>query len=100
MTAQQGEMPGYSVLPEPELVFAGNKTHRHPLMGLINHGPYGLKFGTPSKVRLALMAPETDLPRLKGLVAELEKKASPREAKNYYPEYPGFNALFRVPIRL
>lgn len=98
MSTQEGELSGYSVLPEPELMFAGNKTHRHPLMGLINHGPYGLKFGTPSKVRLALIAPRADLSRLKNLVAELEKKASPREAKNYYPEYPGFSALFRVPL--
>jgi hypothetical protein len=38
------------------------------------------------------------LRRLKELVTELERKASPREAKNYYPEYPGFNTLFRCPI--
>jgi hypothetical protein len=98
MTVQSPELAGYTTLPEPDLVFANNKTHKHPLLGLIQHGPYGLKFGAPSKLRLALMAPATDLRRLKALVAELEATASPREAKNYYPDYPGFNAVFRIPI--
>jgi len=49
-------------------------------------------------MRLALLAPRGDIPRLKGLAAELERSAQPREAKNYYPEYPGFEKLFRIPI--
>jgi hypothetical protein len=92
------EISGYTTLPEPDLVFASGKTHKHPLLGLINHGPYGLKLGTPNRLRLALMAPATDLRRLKGLVAELEGAVSPREAKNYYPDYRGFNAVFRIPV--
>lgn len=100
MTKLPSEISGYTTLPEPDLVFAGNKTHKHPLLGLINHGPYGLKFGTPTRIRLALMAPKSDLHRLRGLVGELERKAAPREAKNYYPEYPGFNTVFRCPIAL
>jgi hypothetical protein len=92
------EMAGYSMLPEPDLLFADNKTHKHPLLGLIEHGPYGMKFGTPATVRLALMAPKADLPKLKNLVAELERTAKPIEAKNYYPEYPGFRSLFRAPL--
>ena len=80
------------------MVFAGNKTHKHPLLGLINHGPYGLKFGTPNKIRLALMAPKADLRKLRDLVAELDRSATPRDAKNYYPDYPGFAATFRIPI--
>jgi hypothetical protein len=27
------EMAGYTSLPEPDLLFAGNKTHKHPLQG-------------------------------------------------------------------
>ena len=70
MTVPSPELSGYTTLPEPDLVFANNKTHKHPLLGLIQHGPYGLKFGSPSKLRLALMAPVADLLRLKGLVSE------------------------------
>ncbi len=93
-----GEMCGYSKLPEPDLVFAENGTQKHPLIGLINHGPYGLKFGAPARLRLALIAPNRDMPKLKGLVEELKKPAKPKEAKNYYPEYLGFEKVFRIPI--
>jgi len=98
MITNVGELSGYSTLPEPALVFAGNRTSKHPLLGLINHGPYGLKFGAPSSLRLALLAPARDMSKLKGLVDELKKPAQPKEAKNYYPEYPGFEKLFRIPI--
>lgn len=89
---------GYTALPEPNLLFAEGKTGKHPLMGLINHGPYGLKLGNLSNLRVALLAPHKDMSKLTGLVNELKGKAQPKEAKNYYPEYPGFQALFRIPI--
>lgn len=98
MTAQPGELAAYSMIPEPDLMFAGNATHKHPLRGLIDNGPFGLKFGTPGRIRFALMAPKNDLRRLRGLVAELEKSAAPREAKNYYPVYSGFSTVFRIPV--
>lgn len=98
MNGAGSELCGYTTLPEPDLVFAGSKTHKHPLLGLIENGPYGQRFGTPSRLRLAILAPARDLTRLKGLVGELGRRAQPREAKNYYPEYPGFEKLFRIPV--
>ncbi len=98
MIANAGELSGYATLPEPELIFAGGRTSKHPLIGLINYGPYGLKFGTPTKFRLALLAPKTNMGKLTQLVQELKDTAQPREASNYYPEYPGFEALFRIPV--
>ena len=98
MNVAVSELCGYTTLPEPDLVFAGNKTHKHPLLGLINFGPYGQRFGTPSQLRLAILAPARDLTRIKNLVGELERSAQPIEAKNYYPEFPGFEQLFRIPI--
>jgi hypothetical protein len=96
MTA--GELSGYSTLPEPELLFANKKLHKHPLVGLLKHGPYSLQLGTPSRLRPALLAPKADMSRLKNLLKELGRKAAPREAKNYYPEYPGFEQTFRIPV--
>lgn len=32
-------LPAYSIAPEPELIFHGGRTDRHPLRGLIDHGP-------------------------------------------------------------
>ena len=48
MSGSVSELCGYTALPEPDLVFAGGKTHKHPLLGLKAYGPYGLKFGAPS----------------------------------------------------
>jgi hypothetical protein len=97
-SAPSSELSGYTCLPEPELMFGGARKHRHPLLGLVGHGPYGLKFGMPSRLRLALLAPRRDMGRLEGLVRELDTPVKPREAVNYYPEYPGFSQLFRIPI--
>lgn len=92
------EFPGYTSLPEPELMFGNKKKHKHPLMGLIEYGPYSAKLGVPSMLRLALIAPKANVKVLESLAHELTKTATPKEAKNYYPDYPGFEALFRIPV--
>lgn len=96
--SETATLAGYSALPEPELLFANNKKHKHPLLGLIANGPYGLRFGAPSKLRVALLAPTPEMARLKNLVEELNRPASPIEAKNYYPKYDGFEMVFRTPL--
>jgi hypothetical protein len=98
MSPTTSELCGYTTVGEPDLVFAGNRTDKHPLRGLIANGPYSLKFGTPSRVRFALLAPQEGMSKLTRLVEELKKAVQPREAKNYYPTYPGFQKLFRIPI--
>lgn len=98
MTVLASELGGYTNLPEPDLMFSGNMLHKHPLIGLINNGPYGLRLGAPSNLRFALLAPQNDMTKLVGLIKELKCPATPREAKNYYPEYPGFEKVFRIPI--
>lgn len=98
MSAIDSELCGYSCLPEPELIFNGGRTHVHPLAGLVAHGPYGLRFGTLPSIRFALVAPDRELGKLRGLVGELQSRATPVEAKNYYPEYPGLEPLFRIPV--
>jgi hypothetical protein len=94
------ELAGYAAIPEPELLFADNKKHKHPLLGLIAHGPYGLRFNAPSRVRVALLAPRDHIARLSGLVDELNRAANPIEAKNYYPKYEGFEKVFRTRLVL
>jgi hypothetical protein len=98
MTLITSELSGYQTLPEPELLFHGGNTSKHPLIGLMNYGPYGLKFGAPNKLRLALLAPQKYVSKLKNLVKEISNPAQVREAANYYPEYPGFEAVFRIPV--
>lgn len=98
MTGQLSKLAGYTRLPEPELIFHNRSRAKHPLVGLINSGPYGLRFGAPARLRIALVARNSDLARLRSLVDELGRSAKPREALNYYPDYPGFEPLFRIPI--
>lgn len=98
MSAAHPALSGYTTLPEPDLAFFGAEKHKHPLLGLIRYGPYGLRFGAPSRVRLAVLARRTDVPRVNGLIGELETTAEPREAKNYYPAYRGFETAFRTPL--
>ena len=95
--AEEG-LSGYTKLTEPVLLFAENGGHKHPLFGLLKYGPYGLQLGAPTKLRVALVALERDMRKLRDLVEELDRPASPKEAKNYYPEYPGFTQAFRIPI--
>ena len=92
------ELSGYTRLEEPTLLFAEGGRHKHPLLGLLRHGPYGRQSGAPTALRFALVALERDLGKLEGLVEELERRASPREAKNYYPDYPRFADVFRIPV--
>ncbi len=92
------ELPGYLTLPEPDLLFDQGKVDKHPLVGLIANGPYGARLKTLSQLRVALLAPSGELGRLRSLLTELRGAAKPIEAKVYYPEYPGFEAVFRIPI--
>ena len=91
-------LPAYTAIAEPTLAFHNKKTDRHPLRGLIEYGPFSLRFGAPATVRFAIVAPQPDLERVKNLVRELGQSARPKEATNYYPEYPGFEAVFRTPL--
>jgi hypothetical protein len=98
MTNLSSELSGYSRIPEPELHFNTGGLDTHPLSGLIKYGPYSLKLGLPSRVRLAIVARQADIDRVGRLIDELSKPARARQAKNYYPDYPGFQSLLRVPI--
>ncbi len=98
MTQHVSELSGYSMVPEPQLVFANGEFARHPLRGLIEFGPYSKTLGVPARVRVGQLAPKGQLRKLDSILNELTRPATPREAKNYYPVYPGFEPLFRTPI--
>jgi len=98
MTEVARELPGFSKIPEPDLMFAAGGLDKHPLRGLLEHGPFGLKYGTPATVRFALIGPTAQLRQLRSVVAELTKGAKTREVPTYYPDYPGFENVFRTPI--
>ncbi len=98
MSAQNSELCGYSVVGEPDLLFHQGGLSKHPLAGLIEHGPYGLKLGVPDAVRLAIVASKIDIPKVHRLIGELQTTAHVKFAPDYYPIYPGFEAVFRTPL--
>lgn len=93
------DLPAYSVIPEPALIFAGGKLDKHPLRGLLRHGPYSMSLGIPTQVRLAAMYPEGQGSKVGRIIGELRGAADPIEAKNYYPRFPGFEETYRIPLR-
>ncbi|MDA8113849.1 MAG: hypothetical protein M0Z43_03855 [Acidithiobacillus sp.] len=98
MAVDPSSLPAHSILPEPRLLFQGNKTETHPLRGLAQYGPYSAGLGLPGQVRLAYLAPAGYMGKLDSLVSELNNTAAPKEALNYYVQYPGFEKVFRVPL--
>ncbi len=98
MNEKANVLPGYSILPEPLLLFSGRNTDVHPLRGLTNHGPYSTDLGILNQVRLAYFSPAEKMGRLDKLVAELNGNATPIEALNYYIQYAGFQNVFRIPL--
>jgi hypothetical protein len=92
------QLSGHFTLPEPLLLFANGRKDVHPLRGLLDAGPYGIDLAIPNQLRLAYLAPSELLPRLDSFLLELSKPAKPKEALNYYPEYPGFEPLFQIPL--
>lgn len=95
MASNPNVLPANFALPEPYLLFAGGKTHKHPLCGLNDFGPYSAGLGLVPQVRLAYLAPTDLLRRVDHIVDELRAKQQPKDALNYYITYEGFDKVFR-----
>ena len=98
MSKYSAELPGYTMLPEPPLLFANGMRDLHPLRGLIESGPYSSDIGLLSQVRVAYFAPAGLGGQLDSFTSELLRPAQPKDALNYYPAYPGFKQTFRIPL--
>src|SRR5688500_11860089 len=96
--AESFNLSGHCILSEPSLLFNELKVDTHPLRGLVNYGPYSQLLGFPNQVRLAYFAPKEFIAKFDRLVSELNGETSPIEALNYYPIYPGFQDVFRIPL--
>ena len=95
MTSRISELSGYLSVQEPELIFGNMSKDVHPLRGLVANGPYSCTLGIPSRIRLAFIASSSGLKKLSALFHELLASHKPKQATNYYPQYPGFEKLFR-----
>ena len=100
---EPGPWTGYWQLPEPLLAFDPvDRRQRavNPLAGLAEFGPYSrdARAGLQPRVRVALLASDDDVPRLRGLLRELWYPQQPRERADYLPPYPGWQQVFGCPI--
>jgi hypothetical protein len=98
MTLKKYELPSYSSVKEAELVFAGGQKSIHPHAGLCKYGPYSLDLKYLNDISIATLTMVGYDLKLDKLFKELNSVISPIQAKNYYPTYPGFNALFRTKL--
>lgn len=92
------ELSAYKLLNEPELLFNNDQRDKHPLRGLVSHGPYSLKLGFPKQIRTAYLSPIGESNKIEKLLSELNSTHHPKEAQNYYPTYPSFLSVFRTPL--
>lgn len=95
--------PTHWQIGEPQLLFHPDRqqdTHRHPLRGLLEYGPFSrsLVNCVMDPIRLAILAPSEDYGKVKGLLQELDRRHQPRERLQYLPEFPGFSRVFGVRI--
>lgn len=95
MANDANELPGHFAIREPSLLFAKGHTDAHPLRGLKDFGPYSADLGLPNQVRLAYLAPDNLMRKIDSIVNELGGQHQPKEARNYYITYNGFEQVFR-----
>jgi hypothetical protein len=97
-------MHGYWELAEPRLAFDPTDAAQvalNPLVGLRDFGPFTSRlFDSAGRVlRIALLAPQDDLPGLKQQLNELVRSQRPQERPAYLPAWPGFEAIFKAKLR-
>lgn len=93
------KLSAHKKITEPSLIFANDKEDIHPLRGLLEYGPYGQRYDYLTAVRIATICPKGQNIKLEKLINELQSIRKPSEAPDYYPDYPGFQSLFGIPIQ-
>lgn len=96
-------LPPFSVLDEPLLAFSADDQRKcdiHPLRGLRRFGAYtqaSFKSYTP-QLRVATVGPAGGRTQVGNLIKALRERHKPSDRAEYVPEFPGFEALFGVPL--
>lgn len=101
--SQEAVFPAHGLLAEPNLIFHPDRqedTHKHPLKGLLEFGPYSRSFGLQvfDPIRIAVIFPYGWSSRVEMLLKELEQRHYPRERKAYLTEFLGFSRIFGVRV--
>ena len=94
------EIQAHQWLAEPMLSFHPTRSSDcslHPLDGLIRYGPHSAGL-VPDPIRVATLAPKGESARLFGFMRELKQEHTPRERRDYLPQWPGFTSVFRLGV--
>lgn len=92
-------LAGHSHIPEPKLLFMDGRTDCNPLRGILEYGPYGQPLDLWDDIKVAFMCLQEDQDNLRSVFRELGRPQKTRDAPDYYPNFPGFQAAFRVPLK-
>lgn len=95
-------------LGEPNLLFAaktGDSLVRdpHPMRGLVNNRPFDFGLtarGLAPTVRVGVIAPAPEAPKLETYLARLNQSAQPTSKQEYLLPYTGFAQTFGLPLDL
>lgn len=103
-SARDVKLPLFQLLEEPILSFSPDSPKKcdiHPLRGLVKFGPYSQRsFGSfSSELRIALVGPMSGRNDIVSLMKVVQKPQQPVDRPEYVPAYPGFEALFGIPLR-
>lgn len=98
-------LPGYTLYSEPRLLFSAvdkAATDFHPLVGLLKYGPYSssLLFGPADPIKVAVISPSGMMSKAKALIQEFSKPHSPKERRDYLPDFPGFREVFKTSLNV
>ncbi len=97
------ELHGYNELTEPDLAFDPtdrSQVAANPLVGLSTHGPFSARAFAmpPTTIRIALLGPQDDLPKLREQLNDLTRPHKPQERLDYLPDWTGFEPIFKAKL--
>lgn len=90
-------------LQEPMLEFGGVPPRSDPKVGLRESGPFSLRFdgGQPGEVRLGVVGPQAMVEATHRWFARCQGRIlSPMSNRERFPDFPGFQEVFRTPLVL
>lgn len=89
-------------LETPILQFGGAGEFSDPKIGLINAGPFDLRFGQSrkSEIRVGILGEPQEIRNAKNWIARCKKEIQSEKNQNLYPDFPGFKKVFHCDLIL
>lgn len=81
---------------QPALEFGSPGQYFDPKNGLLNSGPFDLRFGTAKKnsLQIGIVGPKEMIDKARGWINRISNRVNPTLSQPYNIEFPGFEAAF------